>query len=245
MNRLTGKTAIVTGASRGIGRAIAERLALEGARVVVNYARNAQEAAKVVDGIRESGGIAEAVQADLASLDAIPALFDRGHELFGPLDMLVNNAGVAAFRPLAEVTLEDFEAIFNVNTRGALFCLKEAARRIRDGGRIVNISTGATLEGPPGSAVYSGSKAALELFGKVLARELAPRGVTVNTVSPGFTDTDMLAAAGFADAAPTMTPLGRLGQPGDIADVVCFLCGDDARWITGQNIQAGGGLNMK
>lgn len=243
--RLQGKNAIVTGASRGIGRAIAERLALEGARVAVNYARDAKSAEEALSSIRQSGGLADALQADIADPSQVAALFQRAEDLHGRLDILVNNAGIAAFKAMAEFTLQEFDDIFRVNTRGAFLCLREAIRRMRDGGRIVNISSGATIGSPAGSSVYSGSKAALEQFTRALARELGPRGITVNTVSPGFTETDMLNQfPDFVAAAPKMTPLGRVGSPGDIADSVAFLCSPEGGWLTGQNIQAGGGLNM-
>lgn len=242
---LTGKAALITGASRGIGRAIAERLALEGASVIVNYCRNEVEAKVVVESIRESGGIAEAVRADLSVPGQISPMFDRAEELLGPLDIFVNNAGVAIIGPFAEFLADDYDRIFQLNTRGAFLCLQQAAKRIREGGRIVNISSGATMVSPAGYAVYAASKAALEQFSRTLAREIAGRGVTVNVVSPGFTQTDMLAQAPEAmKRAPSMTPLGRLGQPGDIADVVLFLCSSQGGWMTGQNLQASGGLNM-
>lgn len=243
--KLGGKNAIVTGASRGIGRAIAERLALDGARVIVNYARDAKAADETVSSIRQSGGQADAVQADIADPGQVTALFRRAEELHGRLDILVNNAGIASFKALAEFTIEEFDEIFRVNTRGAFLCLREAVGRMRDGGRIVNLSTGATIGSPAGGSVYSGSKAALEQFTRALARELGSRGITVNTVSPGFTVTDMLNQfPDFIAAAPKLTPLGRVGTPGDIADSVAFLCSPEGGWLTGQNLQAGGGLNM-
>lgn len=245
LKSLEGKNAIVTGAARGIGRAIAERLAAEGARVMVNYAQSHNAAEETVASIVNAGGTAGAFQADVSDPAQAALLFDASAAQHGPLDILVNNAGVAVFRPLAEFTLEEFEEVFRVNARGAFLCLREAARRIRDCGRIVNISTGATVGSPAGGSVYSGSKAAVEQFGRALARELGPRGVTVNTVSPGFTETDMLRQfPDFIAAAPAMTPLGRVGTPGDIADSVLFLCSPEGGWITGQNLQAGGGLNM-
>ncbi len=192
VSMLRGKNAVVTGGSRGIGRAIALRLGLMGARVVVNYVRGEQAAQETVQSIRQSGGTAEAIQADVAEPQETRRLFDQSESLHGPLDILVNNAGIAIFKPLVEFTLEEFDSLIRTNTRGAFLCLQEAARRMRDGGRIVNISSGATVGSPAGGSAYSGSKAALEQFGRALARELGPRGITVNTVSPGFTETDML-----------------------------------------------------
>jgi 3-oxoacyl-[acyl-carrier protein] reductase len=242
---LTGRNAIVTGSSRGIGRAVAQRLARDGARVIVNYSRHAGEAQSCVEEIRQSGGMADALQADVASLVSVQALFEHARELHGPLDILVNNAGIAIFKPAVDVTDEEYDAVFNLNARGVFYCLREAARTMRDGGRIVNISSGATISSGAGGAIYCGSKAAVEQFTRAFAKELAPRSVTVNTVSPGFTESDMLRQIPkFIEVAPSRTPLGRLGQPGDIADVVAWICSPDARWITGQNIQASGGLTM-
>lgn len=240
MGSLTGKTAIVTGASRGIGRAIAERLAAEGARVVVNYAGSAAAAEELAARI---GGLA--VRADVSQKQEVLEMFDRAEAAFGGLDIVVNNAAVAVMKPLAEFSDEEFERVFAVNTRGAFYCCREAARRLRGGGRIVNISTGATVGGTAGGSVYCASKAAVEQFTRALARELAPRQITVNTVSPGFTETDMFASLPhLAGLAPKLTPLGRAGRPEEIAAVVAWLCTEDAGWITGQNIQAGGGLTM-
>jgi len=240
MASLTGKAAIVTGASRGIGRAIALRLAAEGARVAVNYANSAAAAEEVA---ALAGGIA--IRADVSQKQEVVEMFHRAEAAFGGLDIVVNNAAIAVMAPLAEFTDEDFERVFAVNTRGAFYCCREAARRLRRGGRIVNISTGATVGGTAGGSVYCASKAALEQFTRALARELAPKGITVNTVSPGFTETDMLASLPhLVELAPRLTPLGRAGKPEEIAAVVAWLCTEDAGWITGQNIQAGGGLTM-
>lgn len=240
MGSLNGKTAIVTGASRGIGRAIAERLAAEGARVVVNYAGSAAAAEELAARI---GGLT--FRADVSQKQEVLEMFDRAEAASGGLDIVVNNAAVAVMKPLAEFSDEEFERVFAVNTRGAFYCCREAARRLRDGGRIVNISTGATVGGTAGGSVYCASKAAVEQFTRALARELAPRRITVNTVSPGFTETDMFASLPhLAELAPKLTPLGRAGRPEEIAAVVAWLCTEDAGWITGQNIQAGGGLTM-
>ena len=240
MPTLSGKTAIVTGASRGIGRAIARRLSAEGARVVINYTRSAAEAESLA---AETEGLA--VQADVADPLQVTHLFATAEAQYGPLDILVNNAGVAIFSPISAMSLEDFDRTFAINTRGTFLCVREAAPRLRDNGRIVSISTGATFTSGPNSGVYCCSKAALEQFTRALAKELGARGITANTVSPGFTDTDMLKQFPHLVAvAEQMSPLGRMGQPEDVADVVAWLCTDQARWITGQNLQAGGGVSM-
>lgn len=237
---LTGKTAIVTGAARGIGRAIAERLAAGGARVAVNYARSAEAAQELAARL---GGIA--LRADVSQKQEVLEMFDAAERVFGGLDIVVNNAAVALMKPLADCSDEEFERVFSINARGAFYCCREAARRLRAGGRIVNISTGATVGGTAGGGLYCASKAAVEQYTRALARELAPRRITVNTVSPGFTETDMFASLPhLVELAPKLTPLGRAGKPEEIAAVVAWLCSEDARWITGQNIQAGGGLTM-
>jgi 3-oxoacyl-[acyl-carrier protein] reductase len=245
MGELEGKVAVVTGGSRGIGRAVAERLAADGAAVVLSYRDRAAEADGVVARIVAAGGRALALRADLASVPDVRSLFAAALDRFGRLDIVVNNAGVAIYRPVAEATEEEFEASFAVNARGTFFALQEAARRIADGGRIVNISTGATVSGVPQGALYCGSKAAVEQFTKSLARELGPRGITVNTVSPGFTETGMLASLPhLREVGAAMSPLGRTGRPEEVAEVVAFLAGPRAGWLTGCNIQAGGGVTI-
>ena len=229
MGNLTGKVAIVTGSSRGIGRAIALRLASDGANVVVNYAHSADKAQEVVKDIEADGGKAIAVEADLSDLASIRRLFEETTDKFGQLDILVSNAGTSLYKPLAETTEEEFDAQFALNTKGTFFVLQEAARRMADGGRIVCISTGGTVSGGAGFAAYIGSKSAIEGFTMSLAKEIGERGITVNTVLPGVTDTDMNAEIMPEDAREAMvgqTPLKRLGQPEDIADVVAFLVSD-------------------
>ena len=248
MMKLHGKVALVTGASRGIGRAIALRLAQDGASVVVNYAHNHDAARTTVDAIIEAGGQALAVQADIASRAAIRHLFDTALRHYGQLDILVANAGYAVFKPLADISEEDFDATYAVNARGTFFCMQEALRHLADGGRIVCISTIGTLLNMPGGACYFGAKAAVEQFCRVAAREVAARNITVNAVSPGFIDTDMLRsvlAEGEPDGAAqliSMTPLARLGEGRDIAAAVAFLVGPDAAWMTRQNLVVDGGI---
>ena len=248
MTDLHNKVAVVTGASRGIGRAIALRLAHDGARVVVNYAHQRDAAQVTVDDITAAGGQALAVQADITSRVAIRQLFDTTLRHYGQLDILVANAGYAVFKPLADISEEDFDATYAVNARGTFFCMQEALRHLGDGGRIVCISTIGTLLNMPGGACYFGAKAAVEQFCRVAAREVAARGITINAVSPGFTDTDMLRAsltAAEPDARAqliAMTPLARLGEGRDIAAVVAFLVGPDAAWMTRQNLAVDGGI---
>jgi 3-oxoacyl-[acyl-carrier protein] reductase len=244
MKVLGGKVALVTGASRGIGRAIARRLAQDGARLVVNYAKSADEAKKVVAEIESKDGEATAIHADVSKVADIRRLFEESLDHYGRLDIVVANAGIFLARPLADVTEQEFDDIFNLNAKGAFFTLQEAARRVADGGRIVAISTSGTKLRFPGGAAYLGAKGAIEQFTKALAMELGPRGVAVNTVSPGFTDTDMLDTEEQRQMGIQMSPLGRLGTAQDIADAVAFMVSDQGRWITGDNVQVGGGVVM-
>ena len=242
-----GKVALVTGASRGIGRAIALRLARDGAAVVVNYAGNAGAAGQVVAEVESLGGRAVAVRADIGKVAEVVRLFDESIARFGKIDILVNNAGLMFNKPLADVTEEEFDRIFAVNVKGSYFACQQAARRMPDGGRVINLSsstTGRSITLPTYSA-YVATKGAVEQFSFVLARELGPRGITVNVVSPGPTDTELFGRGKTEEDKRRfgqMAALGRLGVPEDIADVVAFLAGDEARWITGQNIRANGGM---
>jgi len=239
------KIAIVTGGSQGIGRAIAKRLAQDGASVVVNYAHSADKAKELVSAIEAVGGQALAIQADISQVADVRRLFQETVSHFGHMDILVNNAGTFLSKPLAEVTEEEFDTLFMLNTRGVFFALQEAVRRIEDGGRIVNISTAGTVNSIAGGAVYTGSKVAVEQFALALAKELGERGITVNTVSPGATKTELFNKNTTPEIQAhwaQMSPLGRLGQPADIADVVAFVVSDQARWLTGQNIRATGGV---
>lgn len=244
MAPLTGKVAIVTGGSRGIGSAIAQRLAQDSAFVVINYGRSVDKAKEVVSAIEAGGGQALAMQADMSQIADIRRLFQETLDKFGQLDILVNNAGTSIFKPLVEVTEEEYDKVFALNARGTFFALQEAARWMADGGRIVNISTVGTIVSVPGSSAYHGSKAAVEQFTVALAKELGERGITVNTVSPGATETELFNKTSPPDLRKQVaqnSPLGRLGQPQDIADIVAFLVSEQARWLTGQNIHASGG----
>lgn len=242
MAALDGKGAVVTGGSRGIGRAIVARLVADGATVVFTYQRDEQAAAQVAE---ESAGRATAVRVDLGVRDDLERLFEEVGKRLDGLDILVNNAATGVPKPIAETTEEEYDRTMAVNTKAVFLTLQYAARQMRDGGRIVNLSTANTAGSFPGVGAYSGSKAAVEQFTRVAARELGGRGITVNTVSPGATDTDLLRSHNSReglDFSVALTPLGRLGQPTDIADVVAFLVGPDGRWVTGQNLIASGGL---
>jgi 3-oxoacyl-[acyl-carrier protein] reductase len=235
------KTALVTGGSRGIGRAIAERLAAEGVAVAINYTRNEQLAHEVVKAITSKGGKAVAFQADVAKPAEVRRIFKEAESALGGLDVVVANAGVHIEKPLIESTEADYDYVFDVNTRGVFFTLQEAARRVRDGGRIVVVSTGGTRMHFAGMSLYLGSKGAIEQFARSLSIELGPRNVTVNVLSPGFTDTDMLPEQ-YREYGASLSPFKRVGAVEDVADVALFLASDGARWVTGQNLQAGGGV---
>jgi len=240
---LQGKVTIVTGASRGIGQAIAKSLATAGATVVVNYASQVAKAQAVVEEIEQAGGEALALGGDMSKLAEIEALFTRTKELYGHIDIVVHNAGIGLFKPHAEVTEAEFDQLFNLNAKGTFFILQQAARHISDGGRIVNIVTGGTKLPMPAGGLYAGSKAASELFALCLSKELGARGVTVNNVSPGVTQTDGLILPPPAlEQLKQQTPLGRLGEPNDIANLVAFLVSEPGGWITSQTIQANGGI---
>jgi 3-oxoacyl-[acyl-carrier protein] reductase len=245
---LQDRIAIVTGSSRGIGRAIALALAAKGSNVVVNYPQDSEaEAAEgVVAEVRACGARGLCVRADVTRTAEIRGLFERTQEEFGGVDIVVSNAGGAArITPIAEVTEAEYDATTALNAKAHFFVLQEAARRLRNEGRVVVIASSTTAMPYAGSATYAGAKAAAELYARVLAKELGPRGVTVNAVSPGPIPTEAARAAGVLerfDAARKITPLGRLGEPEDVADVVAFLATHEARWITGQNLRVGGGI---
>ena len=248
MARLDGRVAIVTGGSRGIGAATARKLAADGARVVVNYARAAAAAAAVVQEIQTAGGEATAVQADVSDREQVARLVEDTVGRYGRLDVLVNNAGVLDGAPLDAITDEHVERQFAVNVRGALYATQAAVPAFGTrGGRVVNVSSVVADAPQPGLAVYSATKAALEAITRSLAAELAPRQVTVNAVAPGATVTDMLEAVRspeFEARVVARTPLGRLGRPVDIADVIAFLASEESGWVTGQVIAASGGLRL-
>lgn len=243
MKSLQGKVAIVTGSSRGIGRAIAERLGRDGAKVVVTYHGNQDKAEEVVAAIKENGSEAIAIQVDVQEVEDVRNLFAKTLDYFGRIDILVNNAaGKNIFKPTAQMSEEEYNSMFDI-TRGVYFALQEAARHLADGGRIVSISTSGTAMAIPTGGAYAGCKAAIEQFSMGLAKELGSRGITVNTVSPGVTETDgLVLEQEQVDQLITQTPLGRLGQPDDVASAVALLVSDDAHWVTGQSLRANGGI---
>jgi 3-oxoacyl-[acyl-carrier protein] reductase len=240
------RTAIVTGASRGIGAALARRLATDGFQTVVNYASSATEAQEVVAVIEAAGGRARAIGADVADVSAVRMLFDRAEAEFGPVDVLVNNAGILKVSFLAEVADGDYQRQIAVNLTGAFNGMREGARRVRDGGRIINLSTSIIGAYLPAHGVYVATKAAVEAMTHVLAKELGARGVTVNAVAPGPVATELFLTGRSDELIRHLTndiPLGRLGQPDDIARVVSFLASAESGWINGQVIKANGGRN--
>ncbi len=245
MTNDNSKVALVTGGSRGIGAAIALRLASDGARVAVAYVSDLSAVESIVDQVRAAGGIAAAFQSDLSDSDSPEKLTRQVVQRFGRIDILVNNAGMAEFVPLASVTADHIDRLFALNVRGLLLLSKSVVPHMAPGGTIVNIGSGAAKATPPGASVYAATKAAVAAITGSLAAELGAAGITVNTVDPGVTDTDMLRSvfnedmrAGFA----SRTALGRVGIPDDIARVVAFLASDDARWVTGQVIGVNGGF---
>jgi 3-oxoacyl-[acyl-carrier protein] reductase len=242
---LKGKVALVTGASRGIGRSIAERLAREGAAVAVNYASHLDEAEAVVAAIQSRGGQAFAVQADVGRVPEVVRLFDQTISQFGHLDILVNNAGIMFTKPVSATTETEFDRIFAINVKGVFFACQQAATRLAEGGRIINLSSSTTARFMPGYAAYVATKGAVEQMTRSLAKELGPRRITVNAVSPGPTDTELFTAGKTPEQIrffEQQSAFGRLGKPEEIADVVAFLASDAAGWVSGQNLRANGGL---
>ncbi len=247
MSKLKGKVAVVTGASKGIGAAIAKSLAAEGASVIVNYASSKAGADAVVSAITAAGGKAVAVGGDVSKDDQAKGIIDAAIQNFGRLDILVNNSGVYEFSPIEAVTEEQFHKIFNINVLGVLLTTQAAVEHLGEGSSIINIGSGVSRITPPNSAVYTATKGALDAITGVLAKELGPKKIRVNSVNPGVVETEGTHSAGvigsdFEKALIQQTPLGRAGQPDDIASVVTFLASEDAKWLTGELIIAGGGL---
>jgi 3-oxoacyl-[acyl-carrier protein] reductase len=246
-SKLTGKVAVVTGASKGIGAAIATSLGLEGAAVVVNYASSKAGADKVVTAITQAGGKAVAVQADVSKSADIGKLFAEAKKAYGKVDILVNNAGIYEFGPLENVTAEHFHKQFDLNVLGLLLTTQEAVKHFpATGGSIVNISSVVGRHPLPGASVYSATKGAVDAITKSLAKELGPKKIRVNALNPGMIETEGVRAAGFAESEfrkqiEANTPLGRIGQPEDTAKVAVFLASDDSGWVTGETLLVSGG----
>ncbi len=238
------RNAIITGASRGIGRAVALRLAQDGFAVVVNFSGSRDKAAEVVTEIERHGGRAVAVQADVAEPGDVARLFDAAEEAHGRIGVLVNSAGIMKLSPIAAASVEDFDAVFAVNVRGTFNVLQQAAKRIADGGRIITMSTSVLGMSFPGYAPYAASKAAVEVLTRILAHELRGRGISVNAVAPGPTATDLFLDGKTQeqiDRLARLAPMERLGTPEDIAGVVSFLAGPDGGWVSAQTLRANGG----
>ena len=247
--KLSGKVAVVTGASKGIGASVAAHLAAEGAAVVVNYASSREGADRVVSRITSAGGRAVAVQANVARKADVERLFAEAKKAFGRLDILVNNAGVYEFAPLAEVTEESFRRQFDLNVLGLILASKEALKYFdpEAGGSIVNISSAVSSITPPNTVVYTATKGAVDAVTGVLAQELGPRRVRVNAINPGLVETEGVHSAGFAEGDfrkqfEARSPLGRIGQPPDVAPAVVFLASPEASWITGEILRVSGGV---
>ncbi|HYY27132.1 MAG TPA: glucose 1-dehydrogenase [Chthoniobacterales bacterium] len=248
MPKLLDKIAVVTGASKGIGAGIAKALAAEGATVVVNYASSKEAADRVVDAISKGNGRAIALQADVAKPADIERLFAETNRLFGQLDILVNNAGVYEFLPLEAITEEHFHRQFNTNVLGLILTTREAAKYFAPrGGSVINIGSTASRVTPPNTCVYSATKGAVDAVTGVLAKELGPKHIRVNSINPGYVETEGVHAAGvvgsdFVANMIAQTPLGRGGYPDDIGPIAVFLASDDARWVTGEHLIASGGF---
>ena len=247
MGKLAGKVAVVTGASKGIGAAVAKSLAAEGASVVVNYASSKAGADKVVASIHAAGGKAVAVGGDVSKAAEAKGIIDAAIKNYGKLDILVNNSGVYEFSPLTDVTEESFHRLFNVNVLGVLLTTQAAAKHLGEGASIINIGSGVSRLTPPNTAVYTGTKAAVDGITGVLARELGPRKIRVNSINPGMVETEGVQTAGFLGsdfqkALVAQTSLGRIGQVNDIASVAVFLASSDSGWLTGEQLLASGGL---
>jgi len=249
MGKLSGKTAVVTGASKGIGAGIALALAKEGANVVVNYARAKDDAEKIASQINQNGSKAITVQADVSKKADVDKLFAAATKAFGKVDILVNNAGVYEFAGLPDITEESYRRMFDLNVLGTLLSTQAAVKSMPAGGSVINLSSVVALTPPPTSSVYSATKGAVDVITRTLAQELGPQKIRVNSLSPGLVETEGTRAAGTTDGefrqmAIARTPLGRVGQPDDIAKVAVFLASDDSAWMTGEILPVGGGARL-
>ncbi|MCY7779807.1 SDR family oxidoreductase [Bacillus haynesii] len=245
MQNLEGKTAIVTGASRGIGRTIAKQLGELGAKVAVNYSSSALKAESVVREIKQNGGEAAAVQADLSTVAGVEALFKQTIEAFGKVDILINNAGVSIFKAIQDVTEDDFDRQFNLNVKGTYFACKQAMIYMEEKGRIINFSTSVAGQMFPTYSVYAGTKGAVEQFTRQLAKEFAAKQITINAVAPGPVNTELFTEGKTEqqiEGLKKLIALGRIGEPEDIANVIGFLVSEQSQWITGQTIRVNGGF---
>lgn len=242
---LTGQVGIVTGGSRGIGRAIALKLSLLGATVVVNYSQDSKSAEELVQVITNGGGSALAIQGDMGNVGDIENIFDNTITKYGQLDILVNNAGIANYKRIADFSEDEFDRIFSINVKGVFFCCQQASMKMADNGRIINIGSTVTRVMLPTYGAYAATKGAVEQITKVLAKELGPRGIRVNTLSPGPVDTELFRAGKTKeqiDHLASLAALGRIGTPEDIADMVALLVDPQSRWVSGQNILINGGF---
>jgi len=248
MGKLKNRIAVVTGASKGIGAGIAKGFAAEGANVVVNYASSKEDAERVITEIKEKGGKAIAVQADLSKAADVRRLFAETRKAFGKLDVLVNNAGIYEFATLAEITEEQFHRLFNTNVLGLILATQEAAKLFGPGGgSIINIGSTASQVTLPATAVYTATKGAVDAITHVLAKELGPKKIRVNSINPGMVETEGVHTGGFIGSEfqkqlEAQTPLGRIAQPNDIAPIAVFLASEDSGWLTGETLLASGGL---
>ncbi|AGK98982.1 SDR family oxidoreductase [Clostridium pasteurianum] len=243
--KLEGKVALVTGASRGIGYAIAKELASNGAKVIVNYAGNTEKAEEAVTSIKHTGGEAQAIKADVSKVSEVEKLFKESIEIYGKIDILVNNAGIMITKPIDKITEEDFDKLIEINVKGTFFACQQAAKYMKDSGRIINISTSVAGQMFPGYSLYAGSKGAVEQFTRQLAKEFGPKGITINAIAPGPVNTELFTVGKTEEqieGIKKMNAFGRLGEPSDISNTVLLLASDESQWITGQTIRVNGGF---
>ncbi|MDR9853659.1 SDR family oxidoreductase [Paenibacillus sp. VCA1] len=243
--KLAGKVALITGASRGIGKTIAEHLAHHGAKVVINFANRADQAAEVVRNIQKNGGEATAVQADISRLSELEKLYHETLETFGKLDIVVNNAGIIITKPIGDVTEADYDQLFAINVKGTYFSCQLAAKHLNPGGRIINFSTSVAGQMFPAYSLYAGSKGAVEQFTRQLAKELGKKNITINAVAPGPIHTELFTVGKTPEqiqGLANMNAFGRLGETEDIAGVILFLASEESQWVTGQTLRVNGGF---